>query len=164
MAHPIMAAGVFAVAVAAAATPPRGRCEEPGPREAPPPLRATVSVGDGLAVLEVLFDRHRGRVTVCAFEGGSGEPLRLRANVLSLYATPDPSEEGSAPIHVWLDPFEPETDDLGIKWATRFSGESPRLRGAGAFDGLLSQLLVHSRPFWAITFHVTAPRSSAPRR
>jgi hypothetical protein len=117
---------------------------------------STVSLGRE-SEAQVLFDPQVGRVTLCVFDRATGDPEHLRADVLSLYLTPQSSPDGSRPIHVWLDPVETEHDAVGLPRATRFSGESAQLRGLGSVDGLLSQVIVRGIPFWGVAVHIGGP-------
>jgi hypothetical protein len=135
------------------------RCAEPDLHGGQPPWVATVGLGKGTALLEVLLARATGRVTVCVVEKPGGEPVRLHPDVMALYVD---SVAGGPPTRVWLDPVETETDDWGVIWATRFSGASNVLRGAAGFEGMISLVLVRGTPFWGVGIHVE-PGSSYSR-
>jgi hypothetical protein len=140
----------------------RQHCEEPPTGDAGSTRAATVSL-DGDSAAEVLFDPQAGRVTLCVFDRTTGEPRHLRADVISLYVTLPSAPAGPPPIRVWLDPVESEHDALGVPRATRFSGESPQLRGLAHFDGLFSQILVRGTPFWGVAVHLPAPPAARGR-
>ena len=118
-----------------------------------------MALGNGLPRLAVVFDRPLGRVTVCALDVMTDQPLRLRADVMSLYLRLSLGA-GPPPVRVWLDPVETETDEVGLTWATRFSGDSPALRGAPELDGMLPRIIIRGLPFWGVAVHVGGPATS----